>query len=219
MMTRSPMIIIALLASLTPVMGQDAAPTPAPSGVDASSIILAKTPAQSAPVPLPSTAAAPHADSTAIDAAISSGIPAYNPGASSPKLNMVTQEPRDTDKPKNQIPRLPMEMMSKYVVHGARLPVFRNRDLYTKAGLIDLSFKAHPGLRIGNFFGLNSGLAYEAALNDQKMSDRQDLVDTAFAMAAGGDAAEAEAVQDAIIDESFRSATQAGPVGGSPSTR
>jgi hypothetical protein len=94
--------------------------------------------------------------------------------------------------------------------------VFRNVDLYTKAGLIDLSFKSHPGLRVGNFFNLNSGIAYEAAMSDQRMASRQDLVDTALAMAAGGDLTEAQAVQDSIIDESFRAATQEGPVGVGP---
>jgi hypothetical protein len=134
-------------------------------------------------------------------------------------LETGAQDPRDADKPRSQIPRLPVEMMSRYVVRGARLPVFRNVDLYTKAGLIDLSFKTHPGLRIGNFFNLNAAGAYQTALNDQRMSDRQDLVDTALAMAAGGDPAEAEVLQDSIIDESFRAGTQEGPVGVGPAPR
>ena len=214
-MTRTPKIVVALLATVAPLLAQDVAPTPVPPAADTSSIILAQKPAEP-PAPLPKPGTAPHADSPAIDAALSSGMPGYNPGFPAAKLNTAPQDVREIEKPRNQIPRLPLELMSRYVVRGARLPVFRNVDLYTKAGLIDLSFKAHPGLRVGNFFNLNSTTAYMAALNDQRMSDRQDLVDTALAMAAGGDTAEAEALQDSIIDDSFRAGTQEGPVGVGP---
>jgi len=218
-MNRTPKLILALLACAVPVLAQEASPTPAPASTDASNIILAQKPADSAPAPLPGPATSSHAESTAIDAAISSGMPAYNPGIASPKLSMVPKDARDGDKPKNQILRLPMSVMSKYVVRSARLPVFRNVDLYTKAGLIDLSFKSHPGLRVGNFFNLNSGIAYEAAMNDQKTADRQDLADTALAMAAGGDPSEAEVLQDAIIDDSFWAGTLGGPVDVGPAPR
>jgi hypothetical protein len=210
-MALTPKFVLFLLVSVVPMLAQNTAPAPTPS--DTSSIILAQKPAEpSNPKPVP----APHADSASIDAAISAGVPAYDAGFSAARLNSAPPDTRGTDKPKNQIPRLPLEMMSRYVVRGARLPVFRNVDLYTKAGLIDLSFKTHTGLRVGNFFNLNSGLAYEAAMNDQRMSSRQGLVDTALAMAAGGDPTEAQAVQDSIIDESFRAATQEGPVAVGP---
>jgi hypothetical protein len=219
MMNRTPKLIIVLLTCALPALAQDAVPAAAPPAADTSNIILAQHPADAAPTPLPGPPTAPHADSPAIDRAITSGMPAYDAGISQPKLNMVPRDQRDGDKPKNQIPRLPTQLMSRYIVHGARLPVFRNVDLYTKAGLIDLSFKAHPGLRVGNFFHLNSGLAYEAALNDQKMADRQDLVDTTLAMAAGGDPGEAQVLQDSIIDESFRADTQVGAVSTGPAPR
>jgi hypothetical protein len=211
MTARTASILIAALACAAPALAQDTAPAAPPA--DASSVILAPKAA-----PAPAAKPAPHAASSEIDAAISAGVPAYNPGFSATKPIALPQVLLDPDKPKNEIPRLPLEMMSRYVVRETRLPVFRNIDLYTKQGLVDLSFKAHPGLRVGNFFNLNSAAAFEAAMNDQKMSSRQDLVDTAFAMAAGGDPSEAEAVQDSIIDESFRAAMQVGPVGGGPST-
>jgi hypothetical protein len=216
MTPQAPRILIALLACTSPLLAQTAAP--AAGGADASAIILAPKPADATDAP-PAAGSAPHSDSAAISAAISSGVAAYNPGAASPKLSMVPRDLRESDKPRNQIPRLPTEIMSRYVVRGSRLPVFRNVDLYTTAGLIDLAFKQHPGLRIGNFFNLNSKLAYAAALNDQKMSDRQDMVDTALAMAAGGDPSEAQVVQDSIIDDSFRDGTQEGPVAVGPAPR
>ena len=219
MMSRAPKIIIVVLASVAPALAQTVAPAAPTSAPDTSSIILAPKPAEPAPLAPAASAPAPHADSPAVNAEISSGVAAYNPAAATPKLSMVPHDQRDSDKPRNLIPRLPTELMSRYVVREKRLPVFRNVDLYTKEGLVDLSFKQHPGLRVGNFFNLNSGLAYEAARNDQKMADREDLVDTALAMAAGGDPSEAEVVQDSIIDDSFKAGTQEGPVAVGPATR
>jgi hypothetical protein len=215
-MSRIPKIAIALLASIAPALAQNAATTPA---ADTSNIILAPKAAEAAAAPLPAAGAAPHAESTAINAAISSGLPAYDPVFAAPRLDTTIPDLRDIDRPRNRIPRLPLELMSRYVVREARLPVFRTVDLFTKEGLVDLSLKAHPGLRIGNIFNLNSAAAYEAALNDQKMSERQDLTDTALAMAAGGDISEAEALQDSINEDSFKAGTQAGPVGTGPAPR
>jgi hypothetical protein len=120
---------------------------------------------------------------------------------------------RDIDRPRNQIPRLPVEMMQRYVVRETRLPVFRPRDLYTKAGLVELSFKEHPGLRIGNFFNLNAKAAYQAIVSEQLYADRMELTDLAVAMAVGGDTEEAEAMQDAIKEQSFMSGMKEGPAG------
>jgi hypothetical protein len=79
--------------------------------------------------------------------------------------------------------------------------------------LVELALKEHPGLHIGNFFNLNSGLAYEAAMKDLMANERQDLVDTTLAMVVGGDKEEAAVMQQAIIDESFEGGEQEGPVG------
>jgi hypothetical protein len=213
----APKLLLVLLASASSLLAQQAAPTPATA--DTSSIILAHK--AGAPVLAPSAHAADSAPASSpeINAAISSGVPAYNREEPSSKADALAKDQREVDKPKNDIPRLPLSLMSRYVVRGARLPVFRNVDLYTKQGLIDLSFKDHPGLRVGNFFNLNSGLALEAALKDQRTADRMDLTDTAFAMAVGGDSSEAEVLQNSIIDESFKAGTQEGPVATGPDPR
>jgi hypothetical protein len=125
----------------------------------------------------------------------------------------IAADLREIDKPRNQIPRIPAEMMQRYVVRESRLPVFRPRDLHTTAGLIDQSFKEHLGLRIGNFFNLNAKAAHEAIVNEQLLADRQELTDLAVAMAVGGDQEEAEAMQDAIKEKSFMSGTKEGPAG------
>jgi hypothetical protein len=127
----------------------------------------------------------------------------YNPDLYGSKASPPV--PKDTDKPKNQIPRVPLEVMQRYVVHEARPPVFGPLELYTKAGLIDLSFKEHPGLRIGNFFNLNANEAYERIIDEKLAAERQDVSDSAVAMAIMGDADEAEAMQQALLDESRQS--------------
>jgi hypothetical protein len=217
--TNAPKLLMVLLMAAAPVLGQQAAPAGPPSA-DTSSVILAPKAAEPSQAPPSRTSAASGVSSPEINAAISSGIPAYKSReGSAAKTDSTPTDQRDVDKPKIDIPRLPLSLMSRYVVRGARLPVFRNIDLYTRQGLIDLSLKDHPGLRIGNFFNLNSGLALEAALKDQRMADRSDLSDTANAMAVGGDPSEAAVLQDSIIDESFKAGTQEGPVAVGPDPR
>jgi hypothetical protein len=219
MVTRASRTAIFLLASSAAALAQDPAPSPAPATTDASSVILARKQPEAVPAPVPASQAGSPGESTAVGADISSGLPSYDAGFRPARANSGPLDARETDKPANQIPRLPTAVMSRYVVHGARPVTFRNVDLFNRAGLIDLSFKARPGLRVGNFLNLNAKLAYQAALDDQKLSDREDLVDTAIAMAAGGDPSEAAAVQESIIDQSFSAETQAGPVATGPAPR
>jgi hypothetical protein len=207
-MKRTLQAFIALVAGAACAAGQDATPTPVAQAPDTSSLILAPKPEAS---PLASNAdpgAAYKPASSGITKDISVGLPGYSPPLMAPK----SADPQ-ADKPKNQIPRLPVEEMARYVVHGKRLPTFRTRDLYTKQGLVQLALKEHPGLRIGNIFGLNNGIAYETAIREAMAADRMDIIDTTLAMAVGGDKGEAEAMQQALIDESFENGEQEGPVG------
>jgi hypothetical protein len=210
-MKRTLQVMVGLIAAAASASAQDVTPTPPAQAADTSSIILAPKPEAS---PLASNAdpgAAYRPASSGITKDISSGLPGYSPALMAPKAN--TAQDQQADKPRNQIPRLPVELMSRYVVHGKRLPTFRTRDLYTREGLVELALKDHPGLHIGNFFNLNSNIAYEAAMKDAMFADRQDLVDTTLAMVAGGDTEEAAVMQQALIDESFENGGQEGPVG------
>jgi hypothetical protein len=91
-MNRTPKIIIFLLASALPMFAQGTAPAPTPA--DTSAIILAQKPSDAA-LPAPKPADAPHADSSAIDAAISAGVPAYDAGLSARRLGAAPQDTRD----------------------------------------------------------------------------------------------------------------------------
>jgi hypothetical protein len=193
MIERAPTIVLALAVAAS-AAAQDPsppAPSPAPS---TDSIILAPTAAP--PAPLPRT----EAPRSAISAQITSVLPPFDPKESLPKL---APAPDESDKPRNKIPRLPANLMLPYIVHGVRPPVFRTRDLYTKQGLIELAYKEHPLMRIGNFFHLKDQVAYKVIIGEELARDRADLTEEALAFASVGDGSEVKVMQQAIIDESF----------------
>jgi hypothetical protein len=191
MIERTPTIVLALMAAASAAAQDSSTPTPARA---AESIILAPTMAPPAPLPRR------EAPKTGVSAEISSVLPPFDPKESLPRPSRAQAE---ADKPRNQIPRLPANVMERYVVHGARPPVFRTRDLYTRAGLIDLAFKEHPLLRIGNFFGLKNQVAYKVIIGEQLAEARSDLTDDVLAIAGAGDPEEAKVLQQAILDEAF----------------
>jgi|ERR1017187_4256945 hypothetical protein len=204
-MKRTLQIILSLMAATASAAAQSVSPTTPAQAADTSSIIFAPKPPATAPAPTPGPGTAQRQVSPAIAADMFLGMPAYSPELSAPKSGAPAKDVRDADKPKNQIPRLPMVVMQKYVVRESRLPVFRDLDLYTKAGLTDLSFKEHPGLRFGNFFNLNAKVAYDMIMDEELLAEKRDLADTVMAMSIGGDTEDARLMQQAIIDESFRS--------------
>jgi hypothetical protein len=203
---------MALLAAAAPAWAEPVTQQPPTEADDTSSIILAAKPTPIPQAVAPRPTSPERAVSPAIAANLSLGMPAYVADLSAPKAGNPAADLRDLDKPKNQIPRLPIQMMQRYVVRESRVPVFRPRDLYTTAGLIDLSFKEHPGLRFGNFFNLNAKVAYETVIEEQLAADRRELADIAIAMAIGGDSEEAALMQKAINDSTFSSEEQQGPV-------
>jgi hypothetical protein len=204
-------MIIAALMAATVASAQDAASArvqaSAPqSQPDTSKIILAPKAASPAPDAAPARPAP-----TGVSADIETSLPKFRQVADRPP-DSEPPDLRDIDKPRNQIPRLPANMMSKYVVRGDKVPVFRPRDLYTKEGLIDVAFKDHPGLRIGNLFGLNRNAAYEAFLEDERAGKIRDLDDTALAFAVGGDTDEAKMILEETGDTFIRDIDESGPV-------
>jgi hypothetical protein len=200
-------LTLALLAAGASAGAQET--TPGSPSADTSKIILAPKHASSKPAIPARSAAADRPASPAISADISAGLPFYSPELATPRLTLAPDQ-RELDKPRNQIPRLPAAMlMQKYEVHLRRIPEFRRRDLYTRSAMIELSFREHPGLLIGNLFNLNAKIAYGKIMDEELYADRAELTDDVFAMAAGGDAGEVQLMQQAILDESFE---QAGPV-------
>ena len=214
--------VLALAVVLSCVRGQGAglAPTGNPSPpkgatnspvADTESILLAAKPAQ-VPAPPPEIDSGPKGSSE-VAAALASQRPRFVPNQPAQPETVRPADVRESDKPRNSIPRLPIEMLQRFVVRESRMEAFRERDLHTTSGLIDLSFKNHPGLHVGNVLSLNSGLAYEMYLEDERLQQMGDLEDIAHAMTLGGDPAEAKAILEAERDAYLRADDFGGPVG------
>lgn len=78
--------------------------------------------------------------SSEVAASLAAAMPKYNPPKPAPPPKPVEEQPdlRDIDKPKNTIIRLP-----DYVVREAKPPVFRERDINTKAGMANIAMKKY----------------------------------------------------------------------------
>jgi hypothetical protein len=194
-MNRALKSLLGLMVTASISAAQTAAPPPAPT------VGAISEPQAAAPVPTP----APAPDYTyksvspGVADALSMDRPKFNPPTPTPVAVNEPEDMRTVDKPKNDIPRLP-----SYIVRDTRPPVFRNRDLYTKEGLVSLSYKLHPGLGIGNLAGLNDSAAYTMFLDDERLANIADLNDTARSIAAGGDKAEGEYILQATQDTFMR---------------
>jgi hypothetical protein len=94
--------------------------------------------------------------------------------------------------------------MPAYRVVEHAVPLFRSRDLYNEDGMAALSFKAHPGLHVGNAFNLNRKAAYELFLDDDWRATKSDYWDIAHAMAQGGDRGEGRMILEDVNDEDLR---------------
>jgi hypothetical protein len=117
---------------------------------------------------------------------------------------------------RSSLPQSEVRTMPEYRVTEFRNPVFRERDIYTKVGMEDQSFKRHPGLVFGNAFNLNASLAYETFLRDDWNSTKSDYFAMAHAMALGGDPAEGHMILNAINDEDLRMRAEADDAASAP---
>jgi hypothetical protein len=213
------------MASGACASAQDAAQAPAPTPAaaqttDASGVVLAAKPRYyAAPTPPPDSDGVTRSVSAGVAAALSDGGPRYSPPTPAPSPTPEPADVKDIDKPKNGIVRLP-----SYVVRESRPPIFRDRDLFTARGMLDLTMKRHAGLMLGDIFGLNSenkpgSPAYQMMVDDERRDNMEDLFDTAHAMAQGGDFAEGSYILQQSQSTYMRGGgdwdwSASGPVGG-----
>jgi hypothetical protein len=203
MLNRASKILVALIAAASSAAAQQTAPDPgtAPTPVapapqapvtqesDASGILLAPKSRDAMPMPPVDSDGETRTVSSKVAAALSMGMPKFSPPTPTPTPAAAEPEDlRDIDKPRNEIHRLP-----KYVVREARPPIFRERDLFTMDGMLDLTMKRHSGLIIGNILGLNSNPkpgspAYQMMVDDERKENMDDLNDTAHAISQGDSA-------------------------------
>jgi hypothetical protein len=94
--------------------------------------------------------------------------------------------------------------MPTYRVTDLHVTLFRDRDIYTRIGMVAAAFRRHPGLLIGNPFRLNESLAYETFLRDDWNNTKDEYRNIAHAMALGGDADEGRMIVREVDDEDVR---------------
>lgn len=137
---------------------------------------------------------------------VQSGLPKYNP----PKTGTMVDR-REIDRPRNTIIRLPKDVLPpeaiavavassennesapdgvvrlpRYDVREHRLPNFKEREILTPTARVDLYLRRHPGLRIGNLFGWNRGIA-SAMIGEEDAIDRRREMADLLALAAFAD--------------------------------
>ena len=82
----------------------------------------------------------------------------------------ATTEAPEIDRPRNAIIRLP-----QYDVRDDQAPEFRERELLTDQGRIDLALKRHPGLKIGPLAFLNIRRGLEMLEEEQAVERRKEM--------------------------------------------
>jgi hypothetical protein len=126
---------------------------------------------------------------------------ASSKGASRPTSHKIPPFSAWNGGTKEEVVPTTVRTMPEYRVTEFRPEVFRQRDLYTRHGMADLSFQRHPGLLLGNLFKSNENLAYETFLRDDWNSTKADYWDLAYAMALGGDVREGRMITKAVDEE------------------
>lgn len=164
-MRSSAIAIVSILVLVETSWAQDPEETPLTGSPPA----LAAQPANQDPAAAPASSA-DHTLSHATSARVVSGLPKYSPPKANSEEGEAASDLRETDKPKNAIIRLP-----RYHVRERKIPEFKNRELLTPEGKLDLAFKRRPGLKIGNLFGLNRGPALAMLAEDEAYERRLEM--------------------------------------------
>jgi hypothetical protein len=124
---------------------------------------------QTAPVPPAPATTRPRETSPETAAKIIFTLPKYSaPPEAEAKKTEEAPDLRETDKPRNGIVRLP-----KYLVQEPKVPAFKDRELLTTQGKIDLAYKRHPGLRLGSLGFLNNNGPALMMLEEERRLERK----------------------------------------------
>ena len=119
--------------------------------------------------------APPRAVSPATAARINAAIPPFSGSKSTEAASAKPADQHELDKPKNQIIRLP-----SYIVQEPKEPVFKERDILTPAGRLNLALKRYPGLKFGNFWIFNNyGKALFMLEEDYRLERQTEMIELA----------------------------------------
>jgi hypothetical protein len=98
-------------------------------------------------------------------------LPKYAPPA--PAKTPSEQAPDETDHSSRDILHLP-----KLTVKERPPTLPPTFDLLTPKGRLELALKNHPGLRNGNYFGMNNGIALAMQAEERKLEQKTALTET-----------------------------------------
>jgi hypothetical protein len=133
---------------------------------------------QSAPPGTPATRpVAPRAISPETAAKLNASAPKF---VATPPINeravAAPDESKELEnvKPRNTIIRLP-----EYVVRDPKVPQIKEREVLTPSGRLALARKRNPGIRVGNLFGLNNGVALAMLAEEERLERKREFEDLA----------------------------------------
>ena len=109
--------------------------------------------------------------SPAVAAQLSAAIPKFEPASTKPET--PTPDLRESDKPRNTILRLP-----SYIVREEKPILFKERELLTPKGRLDLALRKHPGMRFGSFWIFrNDGWALAMLAEEERLERQREMSD------------------------------------------
>jgi hypothetical protein len=108
--------------------------------------------------------------STATAARLNAAVPKFIPPAATAP-GAPASAARLEDKPKNGIVRLP-----DYIINEPKAPAFKERELLTGYGHLQLAYKRHPGLHFGSLPILsNNGIAFFMLEEDYRLERKKEM--------------------------------------------
>jgi hypothetical protein len=139
----------------------------------------------------------PRPISTETAAKLTAATPKYNPP---PQAKPAEQLPdlREIDKPRNTIIRLP-----PFVVQESKprnIPT--KREVQTEKERREVVLNRYPGLKIGNFFGLNEGWAYVMAWEEERLEKKREYEDMVSLVRLGDPAMHAKVKKE--VESAFQ---------------
>jgi hypothetical protein len=118
-----------------------------------------------------STPARPRNLSPALAAKLTEALPKFTPKSEAPDDASTSAGATPArDIPRNGILRLP-----NYEVRERRIPEFKERDMLTPKGKVELALKRHPGLRFGPFAFLNIAWGLAMLEEEHKLERRLEM--------------------------------------------
>ena len=139
-------------------------------GAESTPAGMSPEPKTIAPAPAPERS---RSTSPETSAKLNSGLPKFSPSAAAKaRAEEASPDLRETDAPRNAIIRLP-----QFDVREDQPPQFKERELLTPEGRVELALKRHPGLKFGPLAFLNVRRGLEMLEEENSLERRREIAD------------------------------------------